>query len=447
MAEAESKHMRLVAHHDLNARGNGGEGMALQQRADGRRVLYIAHERAPTFLSIVDVSDPQTPQVIRQLSNEDAVSDIETWLKGRGEKSLQERSLPFDVHFRSNSLALVGNTLLVAIQNALGVSGITQGKVPAGLTIYDVAQPEVPRLLSFFDTSGPSSPGVHFVWYVDGQCAHVSTGASDFLPAYPADNQFYMMVDVSDPDHPTEVGRWWLPGQRVGDAAALPRVRNSAVNAFRLHNAIVMPERPDRAYLGYIDGGMVILDIADKAHPRLVSRCSWYPPFTGFCHTVLPLFDRGLAVVTEESTQDLAADFPKLIWLVDIHDESTPVTIGTAPLPENVNDLCSRGGWFGAHNIHENMPLPTSALLRDTIVGSFFNGGVRVYRFREPLRPGAPPSVEEAGYFIPPPPPGSPKGVIQINDVYVDEEKLIYAVDRYAGGLYIVQCTGPLALS
>ncbi len=37
--------------------------------------------------------------------------------------------------------------------------------------------------------------------------------------------------------------------------------------------------------------------------------------------------------------------------------------------------------------------------------------------------------------------------MIQINDVYVDEQKLIYAVDRYTGGLYILQFTGSPPLS
>src|SRR5262245_35992421 len=188
MVEAESKNMRLLAHNDLNGRGNGGEGMALQQTVDRRRVLYIAHERAPTFLSVVEVGDPHNPRMVGQLTNEDAVSAIEAWLDSTGKKSLQERPLPFDVNFRSNSLALVDNTLIVAIQNELGRSGMTQGRVPAGLVLYDVTRPEAPRLLSFFDTSGPASPGVHFVWYVDGRFAHISTGASDFTPAYPVDN-------------------------------------------------------------------------------------------------------------------------------------------------------------------------------------------------------------------------------------------------------------------
>ena len=39
--------------------------------------------------------------------------------------------------------------------------------------------------------------------------------------------------------------------------------------------------------------------------------------------------------------------------------------------------------------------------------------------------------------------PGAPKlapsGAIQINDVWVDERGIVYAVDRFAGGLYILE--------
>jgi len=34
------------------------------------------------------------------------------------------------------------------------------------------------------------------------------------------------------------------------------------------------------AYLGYIDGGMVILDISDKARPKMVSRWDYHPPLS-----------------------------------------------------------------------------------------------------------------------------------------------------------------------
>jgi hypothetical protein len=47
--------MELVGRSDLNGNGDGGEGMAIQQWPDGRRILYIAHEGEKTCLSIVDV--------------------------------------------------------------------------------------------------------------------------------------------------------------------------------------------------------------------------------------------------------------------------------------------------------------------------------------------------------------------------------------------------------
>ena len=63
---AEAKNMRLVGHNNLSGFGNGGEGLALQQTRDGRRILYIAHESAPKNFTVVDVSEPTEPSVIAQ---------------------------------------------------------------------------------------------------------------------------------------------------------------------------------------------------------------------------------------------------------------------------------------------------------------------------------------------------------------------------------------------
>ena len=88
---------------------------------------------------------------------------------------------------------------------------------------------------------------------MDGEYAHLSTGASDFQPRDQKDDQIYMIVDVKDPTRPTEVGRWWVPGIREGDDQPMPEHHPQFDTGHRVHNTNVYPQRPDRAYLGWID--------------------------------------------------------------------------------------------------------------------------------------------------------------------------------------------------
>lgn len=399
----EAKNMRLLAQNDLGGFGNGGEGLALHVK-NGRRTLYIAHESAPKNFTAVDVTDPRAPKVIAQTD------------------------LPHH-RVRSNSLSIAGDLLAVAYQVA------EPGLTPGGMELFDITDPERPRSVGFFDTAGPHSRGAHFVWFVDGQYAYLSTGMPDFVPTNPKDDQFPVIVDVQDPSRPKEVGRWWLPGTRQGDSDPPPERHPQWDFGFKAHNVNVYPQRPDRAYVGYLDGGIIILDISSKSQPKLVARLDYHPPMPGFTHTVLPLFGRGLLAVTDEAVTDNCRDFPKLLWFVDASYERNPVILSTAPLPPT-DQFCGRGGRFGAHNIHENVPVPASWQSEEIIVGAFFNGGIRAYDIRNPFRP------EEVGYLIPPAPPGSPAGAIQMNDLYMDENGLIYAIDRFKGGLYIIEFTG-----
>jgi hypothetical protein len=144
--------------------------------------------------------------------------------------------------------------------------------------------------------------------------------------------------------------------------------------------------------------------------------------------------DRGLLAVTDEAVTDGCRDHPKLLWLMDASWESNVVPIGTAPLPP-AEDFCARGGRFGAHNLHENDPSPTAWRSQQELVGAFFNAGVRLYDVRDPFRP------REIGHLVPPTPPRSPAGAVQVNDVYADERGLLYAVDRFTGGLYVIERT------
>ena len=393
--------MRLIAQHDLAGHGGIGEGMSLQLAKDGRRILWLAHESAPKNFTGVDVTDPRKPKLVVQTD------------------------LPHK-QVRSNSLEVCGDLMAVAYQTA------QQGLKPAGIELFDIAKPEAPRSIAFFDCSGPHSRGVHQLWFVDGEYIHFAGGAGDFTPRNPLDDQFYRVIDVRNPTAPKDVGRWWMPGVAEGDTAP-PPPRHPFIDAgFRAHNTNVYPDRPDRAYLGYIDGGVWILDIADKARPRPVGHWNPHPPFPGFTHTALPLFERDLLIVSDESVRPKAADWPKLTWVLDMRREENLVSIATLPLPPVEGQRY--GGRYGAHNLHENRPGP--AFRSDTLIfGTYFNGGVRVHDISDPFQP------KEVAYLVPDAPKGSPAGAIQFNDVYVDENEIVYAVDRLVGGLYVIETT------
>jgi hypothetical protein len=384
--------MKLLGHHELDGFGGIGEGCNMQLTRDGRRVLWLAHESAPKNFTGVDVSDPLKPKVL-----------VQTELPHNG--------------VRSNSLDVVGDLMAVAYQVN------KEGLKPAGFDLFDVSKPEAPRLISHYDTSGPHSRGAHCLWFVDGEYVHMSSGAADFEPHNPKDHQIYQIVDVRNPSKPVEVGRWWYPGQRRGDAEPLMPRHPKFDGGYRPHNIMVYPERPDRAYVGYI---------SDKARPKEVTRYRYSPPFNGMTHTVMPLLDRNLLVLADESNKDDAADWPKLTWIVDMQVETNLVPISTLPLPPP-EVFGKRGGRFGSHNLHENYPSTVSWRSDQIVLGAFFNAGVRAYDISNPFQP------QEIAYFVPGAPQLSPKGAIQINDVFVDDRRIVYAVDRFTGGLYILE--------
>jgi hypothetical protein len=397
-----SLNMKLLSHHTLNGHGGMGEGMSMQLLPGGRRVLWLAHESAPKNFTAVDVTEPRAPKVVVQTD------------------------LPHK-DMRSNSLEVSGNLMAVAYQVSMA------GLQPAGFELFDISDPERPRSISTFDASGPYSRGCHQLWFADGETVHMACGDPDLKPRNLLDDQVYRIVDVRNPARPVAVGRWHLEGTMEGDSAPPPKRLPRQFDAgFRAHNTNVYPERPDRCYLGYLDGGMMVLDIADRARPRLVSRWANSPPYNGFTHTVLPLFERGLLVVTDESIQDDGKDWPKLVWLLDARDEANLVSIGTLPVT-GVKPHLRAGGRCGAHNVHENPPAEGAWKSESIVLGTFFNAGVRAYDISDAYAP------REVAWFIPEAPQGAPAGTAQINDVFVDDRGVVFCVDRHAGGLYTLE--------
>jgi hypothetical protein len=295
----------------------------------------------------------------------------------------------------------------------------------AGMRVFDISTPGEPREIAFMPVKGA---GLHRIWYTGGRYAYASAlldGFSDYI---------LLIIDLADPAHPVEAGRFWLPGMWVAGGEE-PIVQPGRVG---LHHAVVAD---GVAYGAWRDGGLTLVDVKDPARPSLIVHRNWSPPFTGGTHSALPLPDRDLLVVADEAVADHCADGVKHIWMFDIREPSNPISIATAPIPDE-EDFCAQDGHFGPHNLHECRPGTFQS--SDLIFATYQNAGVRAFDIRDPYRPQA------AGRYL----TGLPTRtrdtrLAALNlpiarhtaDVFVDPEGLAYVTD-YNSGLNILQYEG-----
>lgn len=372
--QAEAKSIRLLGHSDLNG---FGDGMQLMSKDN---YLFVGH-LGKTGTSIVDVSNPRAPRVVRQLKN------------------------PSGTH--THKVQIAGDTLIVNYEKH--GPGVPER---AGIQLFDISNPADPKPVGFFSTGGI---GVHRVWYTGGDYAYMSATPEGFT------DRIMLTVDVSNPSAPREVSRWWLPGMWT---AGGEKANWSSDLRICAHHPVVWQ---DRAYLGFWDAGMFILDISDRAHPQQISHLAWEPSESGHTHTCLPLPERNLLVITEEATAAECQETRRRMRMVDIRDETKPRVIGLFPEPQG--DFCKRGLRFGPHNVHENRP---GTMVSDRIIyATYFNAGLRVYDIGRAEAP------KEIAYYIPRTPAG--QTAVQTNDVFVAANGLIYISDRVNGGVDILE--------
>jgi hypothetical protein len=402
-----AKNIKFISHSDQGGHADGVQIMVHRGHA------YIGNSFS-MGVTVIDVRDPKHPKSVNFLPCPP-----------------NTRPIHLQTH---DDLLLVTNLPSVWTMQALSEQEYFGGspadklkerglEFTAGIRIYDISKPDQPREISFLPTDGI---GPHRIWYVGGRYAYASVHFWDYT------DHILAVIDVSDPTRPFIAGKWWLPGmwRGGGEAPSYPKGRR-----FALHHALVAG---NLAYGAWRDGGLTVLDVSDPTQPKLLAHRNCDPPFGGGTHSPLPLPDRNLLVLADEANAANCSAGLRHIWMFDVREPRNPVSFATFPVPSEA-DYCSKGGVFGAHNLHENRP---GAFQSSRIIfATYYNAGVRVFDTEDPFRP------REIAYYVPPKPermmdprPNRPQ-VIQSCDCYVDRNGVMYLTDTNAG-LYILQFEG-----
>jgi hypothetical protein len=392
-----------LGYHDLD--GRPVFKLALQRTGD-RWYLYAAHFWEPR-LSVLDVTDPASPQVVAAIEGPEG--GTATWqvqvADGLLVQGLEYRPVPW--------------------------GGSPDPRSEEGVRIFDVSDPVRPVRLGHWSTG---ARGVHRNHYTGGRYVHVAASRPGF------EGNVYVVLDIEDPRRPREVGCWSMPGQAEG-AGGLGGRRVSFHGPAYVHG--------DRAYLPYGAAGLVVLDIGDVTSPRLVSRLDIGAAFSSAVamHTAVPRPERGLVLVNTEAIAERSQEPYNFAGIVDVSDETAPRLLSLFPPPvpppsAPYPNYSTRGGRFGPHNQHHPQDSPDLFDSDHLVFMTWFNAGLRVYDTSDPYVP------REVAWFLPDDPVERrgllPEDLVtQSEDVLVDARGVIYLSDKNHG-LHVLTVPGLL---
>jgi hypothetical protein len=380
--------------------------MAMQV-VDGRWYMYLGHLWHRGW-SILDVTDPGRPE-------------LKNFIEG------PENTFTLQVQVADGLLITGMEALALKIKGRERIWGGNPDKPnEEGILIWDVKEDPInPKLLSHFKTGGT---GTHRNFYPGGRYVYLTANMKGYV------GQMLVILDIDDPANPVEVSRWWYPSQYVegGEDRLIEKPELTAYfhgPAYTVGNL---------AYLPYGRAGMIILNLEDLKHPRMIGRMNIgdFGSIIG-CHTVQPLPERNVAIVTTEAIFEEVRDPLNWVLIVDISDPTKPKPISSFPVPEppeelGIEDFQDKGGKFGPHNIHMPHYQECLAPIENIIPVCYESAGLWFYDISKLAYP------KPVGYFI----PEDPKerlGLLpnelatQTEDVLMDARGYIYITDKNHG--------------
>ena len=168
----------------------------------------------------------------------------------------------------------------------------------------------------------------------------------------------------------------------------------------------------DRLYVSYWHGGLYILDIADIAHPKAIAHVETSPSFPHPTHTCLPvphmLKGRRVMVVADEDVAKLRPAAPSFSWVYDITTETLPIPIATFQVAGLDPAGAPQPQMTGCHQ-------PSERFAGTVVPFAWFAQGLRLVDIADPFAP------REVGHFLPDAPAGAER--CSSNDVTIERPR------------------------
>ncbi len=415
-AVALASNMRRVGHLDLPGGG--------QVYVEGD-YAYVGHMKPPHGTSVIDISNPRKPKVVCTIPLEDArshthkvrvVGDIMITNVEQNERHATraaanltetEARLIAELGRKPRDAELAAALRIKPQQVALAREFLARPYAEGGFKVWDIARKDKPRLLKHVKTHGF---GTHR-FDMDAQYAYISTEMEGYI------GNILVIYDLKDPAEPTEVSRWWMPGQHIagGEKPTWKGYKN------RLHHAL---RHQDELWAAVWNAGIRVLDISDIRNPKVIGAYDYHPPFPEPTHTILKVpfkvAGRDIAVGADEEHDHTYGSLHAGLWVFDLQKPGTDYQFSALSMfhvPERASPF-SHIGRFGMHQFQER--------LTDTrLYCTWFSGGLRVIDIKNPEAP------EETGWFIPEPCGGMKAPAT--NDLSVDKRGLVLTIDRDCG--------------
>ena len=401
------RNIRQLGHLDI-----AGGGQVVVQGG----YAFVGHMKPPMGTSIIDVSDPGNPQVVSHIAPPDEWSHTH---KVRVCGDIMITNVEQDRrHFLRKGVRIEGLRKSGLDDGAISVElGVELSDIPVleealargyhsgGFRVWDISDKSAPRELAYVKTHGF---GVHR-FDMDERYAYISTEMEGYV------GNILVIYDITDPSNPAEVSRWHMPGQHLAGGET-PTWTGYGV---RLHHAM---RSGNELWAAVWHAGYRVLDASDVANPTVKGSYRFPKAIPEPTHTVMPLEHpingRRYAVAIDEEHDHQPGRLHGFLWVMDVTDLDNMEPIAAWDLSERACPWVGQPGVrFGAHQFREK--------LDGTLVyATWFAGGLRVLDLADPHLP------QEVAHYMVPGPTGAPP---QSNDVDVDDNGLIYLLDRNQG--------------